>query len=35
LAYKKHHFELLKESKSEALTQSLREEIMRLQIKLS
>jgi RsiW-degrading membrane proteinase PrsW (M82 family) len=31
LAYKKHHYELLKESKSETLTHSLRQEIRRLQ----
>jgi RsiW-degrading membrane proteinase PrsW (M82 family) len=31
LAYKKHHFELLQESKSEELTKSLRREIRRLQ----
>lgn len=31
LAYKKHHYELLQESKSEELTQSLRKEIRRLQ----
>jgi hypothetical protein len=30
LAYKKHHFEMLQESKSEELTHSLRQEIRRL-----
>lgn len=35
LAYKKHHFELLQESKSEELTEALRQEIKRLQMKIS
>jgi hypothetical protein len=35
LAYKKHQFEIKEESKIEELTQSLRKEIMQLQMKIS